>query len=90
MKKNKIGEDNEENKYKNTKVDKYQNTRDLYNVVFKQNRKFEIKIGREFLIFEGGKVNPVYPDKYKDGLPKAMIDNKDFQSQVKYFTVTKK
>lgn len=92
MAKNKVGED--EKTYKNTEEEIYKNSeidkKKKYIVVYKHNSSMEIYVGKEFLRFEANINNPVYPDKYKDGLPESIISHPDFIKQKKYFTVIEK
>jgi hypothetical protein len=61
-----------------------------YIVVHKFNSPIEIYIGREFLKFEAHTPNPIYPEKYQDGLPESIINHPDFQAAAKNFTVIEK
>jgi hypothetical protein len=61
-----------------------------YNVVYKDNASMEITVGGELLRFEAHKLNPVHPEKYKDGVPESVINHPDFKWTNKYFTITEK
>lgn len=48
-------------------------------VMFRQNRKYELKLGRKIFIFEG---------REKKSIPKSLIDHKDFTPIIKkYFVI---
>ena len=92
IKNNKVGEDVET--FKNTKTDNIYKqseikTEDLYRVVFKQNRSFELFVNNEKLIWNSHGINPIYPEKYINGLPESIINDKDFKVAQKYFSVSK-
>jgi len=83
-----------EKKYENTPEANFKNSEvkesNKFNVIYKQNGSMELTVGRELLHFEAHKTNPVFPAKYKDGLPKEIIEHPDFQTAKNYFIVTKK
>jgi len=47
-------------------------------IMFKQNRKFDLHIGREMVTFRGRETKKV---------PKKWIDHKDFESVKQYFVI---
>ena len=61
----------------------------LYNVIFRDNRSFELTVGREFLRFEPHVTNPVVPEKYKNGVPESIISHPDFKIKKDYFNIFK-
>lgn len=92
MSKNKVGENLET--FENTKINEtYKQSEikseNLYRVIFKQNRQFELFINNEKIIWTSNGINPAFPDKYKNGLPESIINNPDFKTNQKYFTVVK-
>ena len=62
----------------------------LYNVIFRDNRSFEMTVGNEFFRFEPHITNPVLPEKYKNGVPESIISHPDFKIKKDYFNVFKK
>jgi hypothetical protein len=60
----------------------------LYTVRFIQNRKYELKVGREILIFHGGIINPIFPEKYQKGVPESIISHPDFAKAKSMFAIT--
>jgi hypothetical protein len=62
----------------------------LYTVSFRENRSFELFVRGERILFHGRKLNPVYPEKYKNGLPEELINSTDFKASAKYFNIVKK
>lgn len=65
----------------------YKQSEKKFNVMFKSNRRFELHVNREVLIFEGRKLNPIYPEKYREGIPENIINKPNFQTHKKYFNV---
>jgi hypothetical protein len=59
----------------------------LYRLVFKQNRAFELHIGNEVLRFENGAL--IFPLKYTAGIPESIINSDDFLVMKNYFVVKK-
>lgn len=47
-------------------------------ITFKGNRRFEMKIGREFIVFEGRETKEVDSD---------LLSHPDFQNKRKYFSI---
>jgi hypothetical protein len=74
--------------FKNSEAVLYQAS-PKFNVIHRENCSLEITVGRELLRFEAHGINPVWPEKYKKGLPKEIIEHPDFQTAKKYFTVVK-
>lgn len=62
----------------------------LFNVTFRENRTFEVRVRRETIRFEGGRMNPVFPEKYRDGVPESVLNTDEFQSQIKFFNITER
>ena len=60
----------------------------LYRVVFRENRTHECRVGLETIIWSPRGKNPIFPLKYKDGLPEEIINHHDFEPQKKYFVIT--
>ena len=60
----------------------------IYQVRFTQNRKYELKVGREILIFMAGAINPCFPEKYKNGVPESVISHPDFAKAKSMFAIT--
>ena len=50
----------------------------MVTIIFKQNRKFDLKIGREYYTFLGREAKKV---------PKSVITHPDFIQQEKYFVI---
>lgn len=60
---------------------------ELYRVVYKHNKSFELHANREVIRFENGKV--VFPQKYLEGFPKELIESEEFKLQSDNFVVIK-
>ena len=61
----------------------------LYTVIYKGNRSREITVNGERLLFRGGSINPVHPEKYRSGVPGNIVENPEFKSQAKDFSIKK-
>lgn len=61
----------------------------LHQVVFKEDRAFELFVGGERILFMGRRPNPVWPAKYADGLPDRVLDHPDFKTHANYFNVAR-
>lgn len=86
MAKGKFSKDNDDNNvgrdtvnFEQSKEEKYMQTKsDVVTLVFKQNRKKELHIGRDVYTFWGASSLEV---------PRSVIEHPDFESQRKYFLV---
>lgn len=61
----------------------------LYPVIFKEDRTFELYVAGERIVFSSRTRNPIYPEKYAEGLPDSILNHPDFKSHSQYFNVVK-
>ena len=60
---------------------------ELFRLIYKHNKSFELHVNREVIRFEEGKV--VFPQKYLEGFSKDIIESEDFKLQSDNFVVKK-
>lgn len=90
MAKSKIGTEPEGEKFEATRTTpnfKGGLVEKKYTVYFKQNRPYEVYVGRELLRFDPCGINPVSPAKYRKGVPESVVMHPDFISEMQNFTV---
>lgn len=61
---------------------------ELYQLVYKHNKSFELHVNREVIRFENGHV--VFPQKYIEGFPKEVIESEEFKLHSDNFVVKTK
>jgi hypothetical protein len=60
---------------------------ELYQLIYKHNKSFELHANREVIRFENG--NVVFPEKYVEGFPAEIIKSEEFKLQSDNFVVKK-
>jgi hypothetical protein len=68
----------------------YKQSEKLFDVSFRENRVYEIYIGREFFRFEGQRANPVLPECYSGGVPETIVNHPDFKIHSNRFNIIEK
>jgi len=81
-----FGDDIVEDKFEHSKVEEENSypasSSEKVTLVFKQNRKKELHIGKETFIFEGA--------GSKNEMDRKLLDHPDFDNQAKYFLIKEK